>query len=385
MSVLWIPLQVASIAFLGLLLLIVSGNRHVLHRLGDYPLPSRYPFVSVLVPARNEEANIGPCVRSLLAQEYPNLEVLVLDDGSEDRTARILSAIAGHDDRLRLLNGTPVPPDWVGKNWACHQLAEAARGELLLFTDADTRHHPRALVDAVAALEAEEADLLTAFPHQEVGSWAERLIVPAMTHSFSSLPLGLAFRSPSPALSITIGQFMLFRRRAYEQIGGYQAVRGEVADDTVLGRNIKSHGLRWRLIDGGPRISCRMYHNLHEIVAGYGKNLFPGFGCRLLTFAFAWSWVALGFLEPLVVLALWLAGVAVPGLAAALAAGGVGIALLLWSASLLRFRFPLYLAPLYPLTVLLGIGIAAWSVVVTVTGRSAWKGRPVVRQKVRLW
>ena len=382
---LWLLHQVFLVAFLGFLLLIGWSNMRILPRLGAYPPARRLPRVSILVPARDEEANIEACVRSLVAQDYPDYEVLVLDDNSQDRTAEILARLAARHPYLHTLTGEPLPPGWIGKNWACHQLARAARGELLLFTDADTNHHPRCLADAVAALTAQEADLLTAFPKQEVVTWAEQLIVPPLTWSFAFLPLRLAYRSPSPALSITIGQFMLFRRQAYETIGGHAAVRQEVADDTVLGRNIKKYGLRWRLADGGSRIRCRMYRNFLQVFEGYSKNLFPGFDCNISAYTLLWLWVAVAFLEPPAILLAGLSGAAISGLSLALAGLAVVISVLLWGLSHRRFGFPFYLALCYPLTVLLAMAIAVWSLVLTLAGRSTWKGRRVVKQKVHFW
>ena len=142
--------------FTAVLLCIALSNWRTLRRLGSYPDPTRWPRVSVLVPARNEETNIGPCVRSLLAQEYPALEVVVLNDNSTDRTGAILAELAADDVRLRVLSGQPLPEGWLGKHWACHQLGQAATGDLLLFTDADTRHGPHSVRSGVAALQAED-------------------------------------------------------------------------------------------------------------------------------------------------------------------------------------------------------------------------------------
>lgn len=386
MSGSWAQHQTSLIVFLLVLLLIALSNLRALRRLGEWPLPSRFPRLSVLVPARNEEENIRPCVRSLLGQEYPDFEVLVLDDHSTDGTGQVLAALAAEDDRLQVLEGQSLSPDWLGKHWACHQLAQAANGELLLFTDADTRHHPHTLRDAVAALLSEEADLVSAFPQQEVGSWAERLIVPLLPWAiFCFLPLGLAYRVRTPVLSATVGYFMLFRRQAYEKIGGHAAVRQHAVDDLALGRRVKTHGLRWRLVDGGGRIRCRMYHGFREVYAGFTKNLFAAFEYKVLIFAFIWLWVGMVFLEPLIVLALGLTGGPLTERSLPLAAIAVAVSLLLWGLTHWRFGFPLYLLFLYPLTILLIVVIAMSSMVLTLAGRTTWKGRTLARQKIRWW
>lgn len=380
----WIQHQVSLIVFLTVLLLIALSNLWTWRRLGDHPLPCRFPRLSVLVPARDEEANIGPCVRSLLAQDYPAFEVLVLDDASSDGTRQVLVALAEEADRLRVLIGRPLPCGWLGKHWACHQLAQAAGGSLLFFTDADTRHHPNTLRDAVAALLAAEADLLTALPCYEVVSWAERLVVPVLAWSiFSFLPIGLAHRLRLPLFSATIGQFMLFRRQAYEQVGGHAAVRQQVVDDLALGWKIKGHGLRWRLVDGGLRVRCRMYHNFREVYEGFSKNLLAAFGYNVPLFVFVWLWLGMVFWEPLIVLFLGAVRMPISARSLILAIVAVVLSLLLWGLSHWRFRFPLYLAFLYPVSVLLVEIIAGRSVWLTLRGQATWKGRTLGKSQVR--
>lgn len=386
MSALSLEHYAGLVFFLVMLLATALTNLRLLRRLDSYPRASRLPPVSILVPARREEGNIEPCLRSLLAQDYHSFEVLALyEDDPGDGTGSLVQALAGEDPRLRVLHGRPLPPDWLGKHWACQQLAEAATGELLLFTDADTRHHPLALRDAVAALQAEEADLLSALPRQELGSWAERLIVPLIPWSILSfLPLGLAYRLPIPALSAANGQFMLFRAEAYRAIGGHGAVRGDVADDLALARRIKAQGFRWRFADGQERVSCRMYRNFHQVFEGFSKNLFAAFGYRLIPFVLVWLWLGIVFLQPPIVLGFTLVG---RGPAAALylgfAGGAVGCALLLWELVLWRFRLPLYLALLYPFTMALALTIAGSSLILTLAGRTTWKGRRLIRQRLR--
>lgn len=376
LNILWITHQISLIVFLALLLLIALSNLWALRRLGTYPLPVHFPSVSVLVPARNEEANIGPCVRLLLAQEYPDFEVLVLDDESDDKTAEILHALAKDNDRLRVFVGQSLPAGWMGKHWACHRLAQMAVGDLLLFTDADTCHHPHTLRDGVAALLAEEADLLTAIPHQETVTWSERLVVPAFPWSiFVFLPLAIAHRVRAPSLSASVGQFMLFRRRAYAQIGGHAAVRQDAVDDIALGRQIKVQGLRWRVVDGGERISCRMYGGFREVCDGFTKNLLAGFGYNVPLFILVWVCLGVLFWEPLTLLALRGVGVPISASSIFLAIGAVALSLLLWVIPYWRFGFPLWLACLYPVTVLLAAIIASRSMLLTLRGQATWKGR----------
>ncbi len=175
MIVLWIAVSLALVVIAGTSMV----NVLTFPRLRP-ARPAWMPRVSVLVPARDEAAVIAATVRRLLAQDYDDYEVIVLDDASTDGTADIARQVAGDDPRLRVLTGAPLPPGWLGKNWACHQLAEAASGDLLVFTDADTRWEPDALRALVAAFERHGAEMVTVWPSQETHTWAERLTVPLM-------------------------------------------------------------------------------------------------------------------------------------------------------------------------------------------------------------
>lgn len=355
--------------FIFLLTLFAIGltNLRFLRRMPQYGTPERFPRVAVLVPVRNEAANIGACIRSLLVQNYANFEIIALDDYSTDRTGAMLAEFAAADPRLRVLAGKPLPPGWLGKHWACHQLVQATDAELILFTDADTRHQPHALGNAVSALLREEAALITALPREHVVTWGEKLIVPLLPWSvFYFLPLGLAHRMAFPPLSATIGQFMLFRRSAYEAIGGHAAVRRHAADDLALGRRIVAHDLRWRLVDGVDAVECRMYRNWRETFDGFGKNLFAAFDYKPGLFVPIWLWLGTVFLAPLLV-----------ALSGNVYAGGppVALSLVMWAMFYRRFRFPLYLTLFYPLTLTIGVLLAFRSMALTATGRAVWKGR----------
>jgi chlorobactene glucosyltransferase len=319
-------------------------------------------------------------VRSLLAQQYTDFQVIVLDDDSTDGTWRVLESIRSEDDNLTILKGEPLPEGWTGKNWACHQLSQAADGELLLFTDADTRHEPDTLRCAMAALLTEDVDLVSAFPREKVISWAEQLIIPVIPWSMLSfMPLGLAYRLKTPLLSATNGQFMLLSRRSYELTGGHMAVRHDVVDDIALGKKIKAEGLRWRMLDGGRHIQCRMYESFSEVYQGISKNLFAAFSYNVPVFLFIWLWLGLVFLEPPIVLILGIAGISLSGLSIGLALVAIALALTSWGISHWRFHFPLHLAFFYPLTIILTIVVAMNSMVATLTGSTRWKGRTLPR------
>ena len=259
--------------------LVVTGNTihnvYVFRRLADFAdehAPT--PIVSVLVPARNEERSLGACLDSLVRQQYDTYEIIVLDDGSTDRTARIAHSFMGRHPSVRIVQGRPLPPGWFGKAFACDQLATLARGEILLFTDADTVHAPwmiRAVVGAVAV----GADVVTAFPEQEIGSWSEALTVPFIFFTiWAMLPIGRVWSDPSPRVVAANGQVLAFTRAAYVQIGGHRVVRRSVLDDMDLARRAKRAGLRVRLADGVGTVRTRMYRSVPEVWQGFSKNAY---------------------------------------------------------------------------------------------------------------
>ncbi len=239
--------------------------------------PVAGPALSVIIPARNESATIETVVRSVLTSGYPDLELLVVDDGSTDDTAARVASLAAGDPRLRLVPGAPLPAGWYGKPWACHQGAEAARGDLLCFTDADTRHEPELLGRAVAALQAHRADAVTVAPRQLCLSPWERLIMPQVW-----VLLGLRFSPPRVNAArrardvIANGQFLLFTRAAYQGIGGHAAVRAEVAEDLALAQRLFRAGRVLHFAFATEYMATRMYTGLAPLVEGWSKNVYLG-------------------------------------------------------------------------------------------------------------
>jgi chlorobactene glucosyltransferase len=235
--------------------------------------------VSICIPARNEAAVIQQTVRTLLAQTYPNFELLLLDDHSEDGTAALALAAAAGDARLRVLTGKTLPAGWHGKNWACQQLGEAAQGEWLVFSDADVRWQPTALPALIAEAQRSRADLLSVWPTQSTVTWGERLVVPLMALVILGyLPALAVHHVPFASLAAACGQCLCFHRSAYRNIGGHEAVRARIIEDIVFARLIKRSGLRLRSADGASLIGCRMYTRWSEVRDGYAKNIIAGYG-----------------------------------------------------------------------------------------------------------
>ena len=223
-------------------------------------LPKRVPFVSVLVPARDEEANIGTCVESLQKQDYPNFEVVVLDDNSEDDTAGIVSRLATGDSRIRLISGDPLPEDWAGKPFACYQLARQSNGDWLLFVDADTVHAPHMLRSVMDAALQLKVSLLSGFPRQIATSLAQKIVVPIIYFIIMGwAPLWLIHRSRKPRPSVAIGQFLLFSKEDYWRIGGHEVVKSRILEDIWMGIEVTRHGGRHVAIDLSSVVSCNMY------------------------------------------------------------------------------------------------------------------------------
>jgi chlorobactene glucosyltransferase len=226
-------------------LLLSLKNKETLKNLTYLPEPTKTPLVSVLIPARDEEDNIAVCLESLLDQDYPNYEVLVLDDNSGDHTWMILKRYAKKTNKLKIYRGKDLPRGWVGKQYACQQLIEKARGEYIMFTDADTVHSRASISWAVTNMLRHNADFMSAYLHHLIGSLGEALIVPAIYIMTTILmPLWKIPQKNSAFFSFAIGQLMVCRRRALLAIGGYSSFKDSVVEDISLARAMKEHGYK---------------------------------------------------------------------------------------------------------------------------------------------
>lgn len=332
------------------------------------------PFVSVLVPARNEAYTIEQCVRSLLEQDYPAYEIIALDDDSTDETGAILERLAAHHPRLRVLRVRhPLPSGVNGKSRACQRLAEAARGEWLLFVDADTTHRPDSIRRGVAAAQVLGVALYSAIPQQILGSWAERLFVPAgfaMIYNVVSFWALRYARSTHWGNAAAIGQYALVRRDVYFACGGHRAIQNKILDDVALGELVKRAGYSIAISDA-DWVRCRMYRGWEAMIAGFSKNAFAILkGSLLLSAVFILAALLLFYL-PLVVLGLPEAGATARGIAAAI----VLVTLADFSFVAWRLGQPTWVSALYPLQIAVGLGILINSIHWRLSGRARWKGR----------
>jgi hypothetical protein len=257
------------------------------------------PLVSVCIPARNEERNIAAVVRGALANQGVSLEVLVHDDQSTDQTPVILAALCAEDARVRSVPVQPLPAGWNGKQWGCERMGQEARGEWLLFTDADVRITPDCLERAVAEAKRLNAALLSTVPQQETGTFLERMVVPLIHWMlFSWLPMPRMRTTNDPATSAGCGQFLLVQRTAWHAAGGHAAFRDSMHDGIKLPRNIRRAGFHTDLYDGSDSVSCRMYRSAAETWRGFTKNAYEGLGSPLVLVVFTMLEV-LGILAPL--------------------------------------------------------------------------------------
>jgi len=266
-----------------------------------------WPFISILIPARNEEKRIAPCLEGMLRLDYPSFEVLVLDDRSTDGTFNVVRSHAKNNRRLRVLKGSGLPSGWIGKPWACAQLARKAKGEWLFFTDADTWHLPETLKRTLQMAEERKADTLSLFTKQETRGWMETLVIPVMANTLLAfLPARWALdpRSPFRRFAGASGQFIFIQRKVYEAFGGHATVKDEIVEDLNFGKRVVQKGYRLVRGDGSDFSFCRMYTSTREVWEGFSKNFFPAVGSNLFFFLNAQLVLLLDGVAPFVVAAM---------------------------------------------------------------------------------
>jgi cellulose synthase/poly-beta-1,6-N-acetylglucosamine synthase-like glycosyltransferase len=243
------------------------------------------PLVSILIPARNEERRVlESCVRSILAQDYANFEVIAVNDRSTDKTGEILEAIAKSDERLRVMEGKELPPGWLGKPYAMHQALDHARGEWILATDADMIFEPAVLGTALDHALASNGDALTLIPRFETGSFWERVVIPTWEWVFLMFTIFSRINDPKSDRAAAIGGFFLIRRTVLEGVGSYEGLKDEVMEDVRLAERVKRLGGRMMIARAPALIRTRMYSTFAEMWECSTKNWFSGVN---FSFAFA--------------------------------------------------------------------------------------------------
>jgi hypothetical protein len=357
------PLALVALVLAAVPLLLTLWNLTLYRR----PEPAiDCPSISVLIPARNEERNIAAAVETVLASEGVALELIVLDDGSTDRTPDILAAIK--DRRLTVASAPALPAGWSGKQHACAALGRLARHEFMVFVDADVRLAPDALVRMAGAMQRRpELGLASGFPRQIVVTWSEQLLLPLIHFLLLGyLPMAQMNRSSAPSLGAGCGQLFIARRDAYLRAGGHAAIRSSLHDGITLPRAFRATGLMTGLFDATDFATCRMYRSAHEVWEGLTKNATEGMAKPVALPI--WTLIlGGGAVLPAVLVALS------PGaISAAALACGIGLRLVLaW-----RFRQPALSAVLHPLGVAALLVVQWASLLRALRGRpSTWRGR----------
>ncbi|UPY38009.1 glycosyltransferase family 2 protein [Sediminicoccus sp. KRV36] len=349
-----------ALALMPVLFGIINLRR--MARLGGQPLaPTR---VSILIPARNEAANIGACLDAALASTGCEVEVVVMDDGSSDATAEIVRAHAARDGRVRLVQAPSLPPGWTGKVHACARLAEAATGTHFLFIDADVRLAPHAAAAMAAHAEVQSIAMVSGVPRQIIKGLGEGLTVPFINFLLICyLPFGGRSNQRKPSLAAACGQLILVERRAYEAIGGHGAIKGVLHDGIALARRFREKGHDTEIVDGTPLATCRMYEGFAHAWGGFIKNAREGMATPiglpiwtvLLAGGHLWPWALLPAGEAMLTIFLMFA---------------------LRAAVTWRTGEPWWTVPLHPLTVLVALAIQWTALVRSMLGYPAgWKGR----------
>jgi glycosyltransferase involved in cell wall biosynthesis len=371
---------IVALVFAAFPALMYFRNVKLFRRPGSLPSPPAgeglgVRGISVLIPARNEEAGIAMAVSCAVANMGVELEVIVLDDSSTDRTAERVRELAALDSRVRLETAPPLPPGWCGKQHACYTLSKLARYEILTFLDADVRLEPHALANMVGFLDSSGAALVSGFPRQETETFLEQLVIPLIHWLLLCyLPLHVMRKSLQPGLGAGCGQWFLTTKAAYEKVGGHghPLVKESLHDGIKLPRAYRKCGLMTDVCDATADATCRMYRSAGQVWNGFAKNAREGLGAPGLI----WVWTVLlvcGHVLPFVLLGFvwWIEGWAKWAVFAA--------AVLSWLPrfhAVTRFDLPMFTAWLHPVGVLLMLAIQWYATVRTWVGRPVgWKGR----------
>ena len=340
--------------------------------------------VTVLIPARNEGRNIHKVLTALRFQSYSNYEVIVLNDRSDDDTAEVVAQFFSSDFAIRLLEGEEPPDGWLGKHWACHQLSLEAKGDYLLFVDADTILDKDAIRMAVREAAAGNCDLLTMIPSRCANNFVERSLYGFIDWAICAwLPLEIAHSSTNSYLSASYGQFMLFRKDGYFLTGGHKNIKDLAVDDFGLGRLVKSSGLRWKLMDGTSIVSALPYSNLYDTVKGISRSLSPALDYRLSLIVSISIGLMVLFYFPVLCLFMSFNEGGYFDYRSILSFGSIIQLLLSHLIIFKRFSHSLTVLPFVHVSVILMIMIACHSLFSNLFGYATWKQRNTAIRKIK--
>jgi len=361
---------IISLFFLAIVISVTVINALTAPMIAKGPQPVNISPVSIIVPARNEQNNIGSCLASLCAQDYPDFEIIVINDRSTDGTAQIVENFAEQDSRIKLYEGMPLVRGWTGKNWACFQGSEKAKGDILIFTDSDNFYRPDTVSKTVGWLQNRQLGLLSAFPQQICTTWTQKLVVPVVDMLvYSLLPLWLTFYSKYPSLAAANGQWLAITRTAYEKIGGHKTVRGQIVEDVEISRLAKKSDIKILTAAGTNSVMGRMYSNWYEVRDGFAKNAFGLVSYQTVPFFLLLVLFLLSFVLPYFLL--FSSFVKISLLI-------VILNVLIRAILIVKYRHPFWASIIFhPVGILLFIYIGLLSFIHYQKGHIIWKGRSV--------
>ena len=360
-----------AIGILSMVLSTTIFNFFTAPKIARAPKLHSTPKVSVLIPARNEEQHIGESLKGLLKQDYPNFEIIVLNDHSEDGTLKIIQEHQKSDNRIKHIEGKDLPEDWTGKNWACHQLSQVATGDIYIFTDADNRHAPFAVKNTVAHIQNLKLGLISAFPQQWTVSLPEKMIVPIMDiFVYGTLPLWSTYYLPFPSMAAANGQWIAFTKEAYQQVGGHETVKNELVEDTFLARIAKKKKIKILTTAGTNAVFSRMYQNADEVWHGFSKNFYGLAGYNNFVFFGIIFSMLIAFVSPYI---FWIISSV-----RTLAIAAIGMNLLIRISISIKYKHPFWVSViLHPIAMVYAVMIGLNSFLSINRGIIYWKGRQI--------
>jgi len=355
----------AVISFLLIRLSVVMWN-WILNPSLKQQTPYTQPLVSILIPARNEAENLPHLFTQLTKLHYAQLEFIILNDQSEDQTEAVLQQWTATDSRIHYLNGAPLPQGWLGKNWACHQLALQAKGAYFLFLDADVAYlHDEVILSALSEIHKRKLTLLSIFPDQLMQSNGEKGVVPLMHYLLLSLlPLAWIFYLPWSHFAAANGQFMLFEAQNYRTNQWHACVKSQIVEDIAIMRLVKLKGYKGMAFIANGMIQTRMYRSYKEALQGFSKNILAGFGNKTVVLLVFLALVC-GVLG--IVINSWILG-----------ASALGIIFLIKIGTTLLAKQSLWINLIYhPWQIVNLLIISILSIYRKYSGNNQWKGRNV--------
>ena len=347
--------------------------------LNDHNIDSS--LVSVLIPARNEELNIKRCIYSLIDQSYKNLEIIVLDDDSSDQTFEIVNELSQKFQSVSVVKGEKKSKGWTGKNWACYQLSNYAKGDFLLFIDADTKLQKNTIAESISEMNNKDIDLISLFPNRITKTAVDKVIsVTIGWFIFSCLPI--IFSNKNPIFSSAFGQFLLFRKSAYFSIGGHKAIKEKILDDFELGRCISKNGYVLRVFDGTERLSTFSYSSEKEALEGLSKSIFPFFNNKLIPFVLLLIlFLSMGLIPIFIMLGEFF-GSKLTRTKEMIAYSIWGLLTLSWAISSYRSKQGLRYGILYPIITTITVVVGVFSIITFLTKSVHWKDRQVGDEEI---